>query len=733
MLEEVLVTAQRREQNLMEVPVSLTVFSGDALEKLGAPDLAYLSQFSPNTTLEPTPGTNNTLTAWIRGVGQQDINAGFETGVSVYLDDVYLNRPQAAILDIYDVERIEILRGPQGTLYGRNSVGGAIRYITRPLPDQPYMNTRLSYGSYNQREWVLTAAMPVAESLKLGGSLAWFQRDGFGQNLYLGTDNYSKDVFASRFSAEWAGSENFTLRLAADYLDDNSGTRFGHRLQPGQLSGAPVLDDVFNTRGGLDNPQPGVTAKGVSLTANWVIRDGLQLKNVLALRSDETWAAWDFDSLPAADFDLPLFFRNRQFTEELHLLMSGKDWNGLLGVFYIDANAFQNYDVLLANTGAIIGLPGLNAFTEGDVDTRSRAVFADFSWRFSGHWSVDFGLRHTVDERRTSVLRETLVGGTSERFGGNPRHINTTSDFYGEAEFNRVSPRVVLDWTPSEGHLVYSSYSEGFKGGGFDPRGQTSLAPDLDNDGVVAYDEVYEFMSFTPEVVVAWELGYKAVLWGGRMNSRLAAFWADYSDIQIPGSLAVDTDGDGIDDQFVGTTTNAASADINGVEWEGQALLAQDWMRSGDAVRWNWAVGYLHTDFNEFIDDSGEDVADIYQFRNSPEWTLSGLLAYELASRWFRQDGNLLVFTSLAYRSETVQFEYPSPELDQPAFTLWDLGVVWTRHDQRWQLGLHGKNLTDEEYITAGFYAPTLGRERNITAFYGNPRQVWATLQYQMD
>jgi iron complex outermembrane receptor protein len=728
-LEEVIVTAQRREQNLMDVPLSVSVFSSEVLQDLGAPDLVYLSQFSPNTTLEPTPGTNSTLTAWIRGVGQQDINAGFETAVGVYLDDVYLNRPQAAILDIYDLERIEILRGPQGTLYGRNSVGGAIRYVTRPLADQPYLNTRLTYGTYDQREWVLTASTPLAGGLKVGGSLAWFRRDGFGENLYLGTENYSKDLFGARFSAEWDAGEQFSLRLAADYLADESGARFGHRLFPGRLSGAPVLEDVFDTRGGLDNPKPEVTASGVSLTANWQISNGWQLKNILALRSDETWATWDFDSLPSSDFDLPLYFRNRQFTGELQLLMAGERWNGLAGLFYIDANAFQNYDVLLAN----LGLPGFNAFTEGDVDTQSWAAFVDFSWQFNEHWSVDFGLRHTVDERRTSILRETLLGGTSEIFGGNPVHIAITSDFDGEARYNRVTPRFVLNWRPGEDLLVYVSYSEGFKGGGFDPRGLSSAAPDLDGSGVVDYPEVYEFMEFSPETVEAWELGYKAAFWNDRVNSRIAAFWSDYTDIQIPGSLGLDTDGDGIDNEFVGTTTNAASADISGLEWEGQVLLANDLFRAADALRWNWALGYLHSGFNEFIDDLGEDVADVYQFRNSPEWTAMGLLAYETAGGLLSHPGSWQVFSSLAYRSETVQFEQPSAALDQPGYALWDLGLVWTRQDKRWSLGLHGKNLTDEKYIYAGFYSPTLGLENNITAFYGNPRQVWATLQYQLD
>src|SRR5210317_709954 len=138
-LEEVIVTATRREESLMEVPIAVTAISGEELSDFGMLDLTYIEQMSPNTTLKVSRGTNTTLTAFIRGVGQQDPVPGFESGVGIYLDDVYLNRPQAGVMDIYDVERIEVLRGPQGTLYGRNTIGGAIKYVTAPLPDEPHL------------------------------------------------------------------------------------------------------------------------------------------------------------------------------------------------------------------------------------------------------------------------------------------------------------------------------------------------------------------------------------------------------------------------------------------------------------------------------------------------------------------------------------------------------------------------------------------------------------------
>ena len=211
MLEEVIVTATRREESLMEVPIAVTAFTGSELQDFGVLDITYISQMSPNTTLKVSRGTNTTLTAFIRGVGQQDPVAGFESGVGLYLDDVYLNRPQAAVMDIYDVERIEVLRGPQGTLYGRNTIGGAIKYVTRRLnPDSPEVKAKFSYGTDNLADLILTGSAPIGDTFRIGGSIASFNRDGFGDNLYLdGIENYNKKVLGARISAEWEPNEDW--------------------------------------------------------------------------------------------------------------------------------------------------------------------------------------------------------------------------------------------------------------------------------------------------------------------------------------------------------------------------------------------------------------------------------------------------------------------------------------------------------------------------------------------
>ena len=251
--EVIFVTARRRAENITDVPLSITAYSGEQLENEGALDLTDIGDTTPNVTLEASRGTNSTLTAFIRGVGQQDPVGGFEAGVGIYLDDVYLNRPQAALLDIYNVERIEVLRGPQGTLYGRNTIGGAIKYVTRRMPQDPELRVRATVGTYEQADLVVSASTPVSGDriVRAGASVARLTRDGFGDNLTTGEDNYNRDIWAGRLSLEVNNDSNVFVRLQGDLTQDDSNARGGHRLIPGLVSGAPVLADEFDTRGGL--------------------------------------------------------------------------------------------------------------------------------------------------------------------------------------------------------------------------------------------------------------------------------------------------------------------------------------------------------------------------------------------------------------------------------------------------------------------------------------------------
>lgn len=727
------VTARRREETLQDVPLSVTAMTGEDLERMGALDIVAIADTTPNITLEVSRGTNSTLSAFIRGVGQQDPVAGFEAGVGIYVDDVYLNRPQGAVLDIYDVDRIEVLRGPQGTLYGRNTIGGAVKYVTRRIDaDEPTLSARLGFGSYGQLDTVLSGSAPLSDTFRVGGTLGRFTRDGYGENLNTGEENYDKNVFGYRVSAEWEPTDSFFVRLAYDSVADTSNARGGHRLTPGALSGAPVLDNVHDTRAGLNVVDQDVEGDGLALTAEWEINENWTVRNILADRNDTSVTPIDFDNLPSGDLDVPAIYENEQFSEEFQLLYSGERLNGLVGYYYLDANATTVFDVLLENLGAAISLPGLNAQTFGDVDTKTWSVFANFTYDLTDEFSLTLGGRYTEDERTSTVLRRTYINGFSEFFGGAGIPIATTSDFTGTNSWDDFSPTASLAWQPNAENNFYVTYSQGFKGGGFDPRAQTTGTPDFDQNGTIEADEVFQFMSFDPETVDSIEIGWKYQ--GNGYRHSLAVFNMDYTDIQVPGSVGIDTDNDGVNDTFTGVTTNAGAATIRGIEYEGSLDLGQDVFAQGDIMTLGWAIGLLDGEYDQFINAFGVDVSNDVVIQNTPDTTASATLTYITPLH----GGDLSVINTISHRGDSSQFEFPFPLLDQGAYTLWNASMVWEGEDGHWQFGLHGRNLTDEEYRVSGYdfvnnttLAPELGLEGTLIGYYGPPRTVTATIAWR--
>ena len=707
-LGEVVVTAQRREESLQEVPIAVTSISGELLEAAGAQDLTAVSQTIPNVTLENSRATNSTLTAFIRGVGQQDPVAGFEQGVGIYLDDVYLNRPQGAVLDVYDVERIEVLRGPQGTLYGRNTIGGAVKYVTRRLdPDAHTLRARVNVGNYSQRDVVLSGSLRASDTFRLGAAVARLTRDGFGRNLTTGEENYDKDVLSGRVSAEWQPTENLLVRLSGDYTDDDSAPRQGYRLLPtASTAQRELLRGRFDTLAGVTALSP-ITrnefkGKGGALHVDWTLGEAWTLRSITAFREDESLAPIDFDSTAAPNFDVPAEYTNEQTSQEFQVVFEGERLAVVGGAYYLDANAFNAFDVRL-NTIA--------SFTLGDVDTKTWALFGEATWDLTDTVSVTLGGRYTDDERSSRVVRQNFLGARSPYFGGTgasltvPVVVNgqpVVPEFNGQRTDTAFSPRAIVAWQPTDDLNLYASYSEGFKGGGFDPRGNFA------NADVRA--------GFLPEFVDSYEVGAKASVLGGMGTINTAVFFADYSDVQIPGSVIVQTP---TGTSFVGTVTNAGAAEIKGVEFESA------W-RFTDAFSATLAVGWIDAEYTEFL-VSGVNVASSRDVQNTPDWTGNLGLAYGLPLG----PGRLSLNGSAAYRGATQQFEFAIPLLDQDAFWLYDASVTWASDDGTWKAGVYGRNLSDERYVTSGYNFPGAASDNSVLAFYGNPRTWTASIEYR--
>ena len=757
---EIVVTARRRDERLQDVPIAVTAYSGAQLQREGATDITDIGDTTPNVTLENSRATSSTLTAFIRGIGQQDPVAGFEQGVGLYLDDVYLNRPQGSVLDIYDVERIEILRGPQGTLYGRNTIGGAIKYVTRPLSREPRLELRGTVGTYGQLDGVATVSYPIADMFRVGASVARLTRDGFGKNFTTGDDNYEKNILAGRVSAEIGRDNSALLRLSADYTKDKSNPRGGHRLIPGLLSGSPIDDDVFNTYGGLDDPHQKVINKGAAAHGRLEVAEGIVLKSITAYRKDRTDTPIDFDATPLVDLDVPGIYKNNQLSQEFQAEINRGGLSGVVGAYYLDADARTIFDVRLSTTFA-----GFTAFTDADVNTKTWAVFGDFTYDITEQFAVSVGGRYTDDRRKASVFRQSYLGNGSTIFGGLGIPFGgPTSNFAGKRTDTAFTPRASISFKPNSDHHFYASYSQGFKGGGFDPRGQSTQAPDLNGDLVVDADEIYDYMAFEPETVTSYELGWKGSFFDHRIYAGLALFHADYKDMQIPASVPCVVSGI---NSFCGLTSNAGKAQIRGIEFEGNARVIGD--PGGPRLNFAWSLGYLDAKFKEFltllnVDENlaplpgglqPVDVADFRKVQNTPEWTASGTLSFTTPLA----GGSLNVNSTLSYRSKSQQFEIATPMLDQKGFSIWNAAATYDLPGGHWTIGLYGKNLANKKYISAGYnflnqnpytgqfvgngvapgpafgvpgFDAALGREGVLTAYYGNPRQIFFTVGYKL-
>jgi iron complex outermembrane receptor protein len=773
--QEIVVTTRRRNEIMLNVPVAVTAYTGEQLNRRGALDITDVAKTTPDVTLKASRGTNTTLTAFIRGVGQQDPVAGFEQGVGLYLDDVYLNRPQASVLDIYDVERIEVLRGPQGTLYGRNTIGGAIKYVTRRIPkDGPHFSARTNLGTYRQADLIASASTPLTETLAIGVAAARLTNHGFGRNLTTGQRNYNKDIWAARGTLEFTPSEHAFIRLSGDYTWDDSNPRGGHRLIPNlcgpnqvpspafECTGpVPSSGNVFDSAGGLNDPKQRVRSGGASLFGEFELTDWLKFRSISALRKDTSHTPIDFDATQFVDLDVPAIYRNHQFSQEFQVVADKGPLQGVAGFYYLNASAFDAFDVRLYTTrptpvtlpnGTVLpALPGFTAATEGDVKTKTWAIFGDFTYDFTPQWSVSLGGRWTTDERRARVLRQNYLFGGQPPLGGSsgfgvgiPAGA-PTSNFTGKRTDEAFTPRASVQFKPNPNHNIYLSYSKGFKGGGFDPRGQSSQAPDTDHNGIVERSEIFNFMTFKPEKVDSYELGWKAALLKRRLQFAAAVFDAEYKDVQVPGSAGcrVFVAGVGFVDTFCGITTNAGKARFRGLELETNFRAAENIAAAGDRLTLAGSLGYLDAKYLQFIANINSqpvDVADHRKIQNTPKWTLSGSLDYDTPMAGGRLDFN----TTLSYRSSSQQFELRSPGLDQPGFALWDANLVWRSSGNRYEIGLHAKNITNKKYIIGGYNflaqnpitgdfvlnaagnpIPTLGRTGVLTGYYGNPRQVF--------
>ncbi|RDX34116.1 TonB-dependent receptor [Idiomarina sp. HD9-110m-PIT-SAG04] len=697
-LERIEVTARRTSESLQEVPVAVSAFGEGELERDGIEDITELQYKMPNTTFQVSRGTNSTLTAYIRGVGQQDPLWGFEPGVGIYIDDVYVARPQGAVLEVLDVQRVEVLRGPQGTLYGKNTIGGAMKYVTRELTGYDEFEVKGTVGTYNQRDLKVSGQTALADNFYVGGAFATLNRDGFGEFVNTGDENYNKELMTGRFNAKWLVNKDINVKFAADWTKDDSNARGGHREQESLLSDEPRLTDVYDAYTAMPTWNE-VENEGYSMTVDWAINNDWMFKSITAYREGSTNTNIDFDSTVNPVLLVPAVYEDEQTTQEFQFMYRDDRLDFVGGLYFYEGEACGEF-------GTVLGLLGLSIDTGGCVDTSSEALFGQATYQLDDQWSVTLGGRYTRDDKSADVFRYTYAGiKFLDRgdYSADPIVIN--SDFTTQADWSKFSPHASVSYQVDPAVMLYASYSNGFKSGGVDMRADVSLNPDASNP----YD---------PETVDTVEFGVKSEMLDGRMRLNAAAFFSDYQDMQVTVQRAIE--GGGVASQVL----NAADSTVQGFEIESTFAATP-------TLNFNGSLGYIDAEFDSVAffnpeTQQVEDVSDLWSFQNTPKVTANLGFTKEFAL----ESGSLVWSTNVSYRDDTQIFEVPSP-LDEEAYSLTNTSVVWYSNSSQWTVGLHAKNVFDEEYRVSGYnFGSTFG-ENIVTGYYGDPRTVSLSVGYR--
>ncbi|HEX6084623.1 MAG TPA: TonB-dependent receptor [Thermoanaerobaculia bacterium] len=703
--EEIVVTARKREENVQEVPVAVTVVTADELEESAAADISELQTQVPNLAVYQGRNQSTTLTAFLRGIGQADPLWGVDPGVGLYIDDVYIARPQGALLDVYDVARIEVLRGPQGTLYGKNTIGGAIKYVSRPLTDDPSASVSLSAGQHSTFDLRASFGGALIPG-KLRGKIAFasLNRGGYGQNLLTGNDVSDRKTLAARAGVDWLLNDNWKVAFSADYTQDDSSPKGYQRLAANGL--CPLFgitcapnDSRWDTQSGLA-PLNGTDSTGGSIVVSGALNSAWDFKSITAYRESDTENNIDFDTTPARIVDVATTYYDQQLSQEFQLVYdTGSKISGVLGAYYFNGEA-----------GGLVKNIFVNAqfgTTNGRTLTDQFAIFGDGSYAVTDRVTLNGGLRATRETKNGIAFN---AGYANDQFA---TPILILANYDKEATFDSIAPKIGVDWQMRDNILAYFTASRGFKSGGFNVRAQSQIFPQSAEP-------------FDDEVLDVAELGLKSVLLGGQLVFNTAVFHGNYQDIQVSTFTAYDSNNDGVEDSFFGNFLNAGNATMNGVEVEfDHSPQGIDWLAVNGFASW------LDLEPDDFLDANRDGFVDTQVITNAPEWTGGLRLNFDFPA----MGGLLTASVGGSYRSEaTLTNEGGSfagravQPIRQGAYTLYDAWVSWLSPDAKWRFGLNAKNLTDEAYLTNGYNIPALGV---LTGSYGAPRTVLATVEYR--
>jgi iron complex outermembrane receptor protein len=711
-VEVITVTATRQTENLQDVAVSVTALSAGELQKQQINNLGDLESHIPNLNLHVGDAANAVV--YIRGVGQIDSISFNDPGVGVYLDDVYMGRVQGSFLDVVDPEQIEVLRGPQGTLYGRNTIGGAVKFTSaKPTEDtQAYID--LTLGNYNEKGIKGSLSGTLVDDVLLGRvAFSSSQRDGYGSNLFDGKDDNDKDTFAWRGSLLYTPTDTFSAYLVFDgSKSDPSRSRTPHRETEiySIVSGGMIAttDDPFDVDVNY-NDLDTLDTSGIALTLDYDIGN-ITLKSITAYREMDYRTHLDLDGTTDSSFGIYNFENQDQTSQEFQLIYNSDNLSVVSGLYFFKENDLTFGGAIASDFFVPLDLDGdfitdtyspypiINAGKRELVNT-SKAIYANVNYELTDKLGITVGVRYTHELKETINQGEEFFGTgitTAEQmeqvFGTGVGYGQT--GFVAEKEWNSFSPKLGLDYHITDDVMLYASASRGFKSGGFNGR-LTSVA-----------------QPFDPEEMWSYEAGVKSLLAEQSVRLNVATFYNDYKNFQLS-RFSIDPD----TGAFLSLFENAGQATIYGAELELTVVAT-------DNLTINFNGGYLGGGYDELIGDFGQEVSDVSELVNAPKWNGRIGLDYffDLGDL-----GELSLNVSASYRSKTYLTVSSSEVLAQPSYALIDFHLNYDGLEH-WQVSLYGKNLTNEYYRQHGFdLSASPGVE---LGYYGAPRTFGINARY---
>lgn len=712
-VEELVVTARRVEENLQTTPVAISAFSAETLQRQGATAITDLQGAVPNLNLVQGRASSNSTNIYIRGIGQPDALQTFDPAVGVYVDDVYYSRIRGTQFDLLDLARVEVLRGPQGTLYGKNTIGGALKLVSRQ-PDQTVRSqSSVSVGNYDLFEAKLALSGPVSDTLALGLAAMGSARGGYVTDPVNGQEYNDKHTFASRVALAWTPNDRFRVNASADYTKDKSGLTVGQAQNSLTSAFGPVLYPVplaipeYNfsttTTPGLPN-ETRFEHWGAAVTVGYDLTDSLSLKSITAYRNLDSDDYIDFDATALQLTDALVSVDQDQASEELQLAYNEGPWQVIGGVYYLRENV-KSHQAAFAN--AYTAPFTFLRTVDDDLETTSWAAYANASYALTEQLRLSAGVRYTNEEKKYARTTSTF---------SNLGALNGTFAFKAQETWDDVSPMVSLDYQATDDVFFYGRVSKGFKSGGFNGRANTPG----------------EEQPYAPETAISYEAGVKTELFDKRARANFTVFYNDYQDFQARVGHSVTSPTQPIP-AIDFTVLNAGQLKIYGAELE----LAANPVAG---LSLNAEFGYLHAEYGEFAEQRAA-VAPATGFTTldrswqtpafSPEWTarLAGRYEWDLGDTGFVSVGAQARYRSemaLAIDNANLTTRVRFPGIFQPSYWLYDAQIVWENPARNISAGIYGKNLADEVYKTDAQEFSSVGGIR--TAYFGAPRTVMATV-----